>query len=142
MNDTWLLAIPFIAIFIGFWCLILWLLSHMGGWARLAHEFAASQPPAGDRFGMQSIRVGWVNYNNCVVIHSSEAGLHIQTWRLFVVAHPPIFLPWSALKKVSQGRVLFWRWVKLEVSTTGRTTTLTLSQKVLAGREGLLSSIH
>lgn len=126
-------ALVFPVAFVALWCGILLLLSRIGGWHRLAADFTAKVPPRGTRFGMQSARVGWVNYNSCRTIYSSPEGLHISVWSVCRPGHPALFLPWDVIRNVHQRRFLWWKFVQCEVAGSS-TVKLSPGAKVLEGR--------
>lgn len=122
---------PFI--FIGGWCLVMLLLSRMGGWSRLAERFPGrDRQPSGRRFSGQSGRAGLVNYNGCLTIHTSAEGLHLAVWPIFRLGHPPLFIPWDEIHHTKLKRFLWFRWVAFEVGAP-KVTTLQLSEKVFEG---------
>lgn len=48
---------------------------------------------------MRSGRIGWLtNYNNVLTIGVSPQGLYLATMLLFRFMHPPLLIPWSAIK--------------------------------------------
>lgn len=112
------LLIPlFILIFAGLWCLIPLLLSRLGGWSRLAERFPAPAEPAGKRFGWQSGRLGLVNYNNCLTIYISKAGLYLSTSPLLRVGYRPMLIPSREIHDVEKRRVLWAEYVSFEVGS-------------------------
>lgn len=92
--------------FVGFWCLLLVVLSTVSGWRRLARSFATRRLPAGRAFGWQSARVGWVSYNSCLRLHAAADGLFIQPLLPFRLAHRLLFIPWSELRDGQRRRLL------------------------------------
>ncbi len=123
-----LLTFPFF--FIGMWSFVCLLISLFGGWWKLAANYQASEPPQGERFGMQSCRLGWANYNNCVVIHLSEAGIHLAVWPIFRIAHPPLFLPWANCRNPKVTAFAWKEMVTFEIGDPHQ-TTLTIPKAIL-----------
>ncbi len=107
----------FPVVFAGMWCGICLVLARLGGWSRLAARFPAQAPPGGTRFSMQSARIGLVNYNGCLTIHTSPEGLHLAIWALWRLGHPPILVPRDAIGTVKPGRFLWWKFVDFKVFT-------------------------
>jgi hypothetical protein len=99
------------------WCAVCLMLAWAGGWSRLARSYRAAGKPAGRSFWMQSARFGWVDYNNCLTMRVSEAGLYLAVFPLFRLAHPPLLLPWSALHVLAVRERWWWRDVTLAVGT-------------------------
>lgn len=59
------------------------------------------------------VRYG-TNYNNCLTIGASPAGLYMAMPWLFRIGHPPIFIPWNDVT-VSRAKVLFWNIVRFQL---------------------------
>ena len=95
MGDPWLWFIPLFCIL--FWMLICTIMAWLGGWRALGEAYPAAEKPQGRRFRMQKIRCGWVDYNGCVTLAVTPAGLYLAVWPLFRSGHPPLLLPWSSL---------------------------------------------
>src|SRR6476469_6745769 len=91
-----LVLFPFI--FVGMWCAVSLILSTTGGWRRLAASFPARSQPSGRRFFLQGGKVGQVTYSGCLTIYSSQEGLHLSVWLPFRLGHPPLFIPWDAIR--------------------------------------------
>jgi len=94
---------------------ILYFLSWAGGWRRLADRYRAVQKPDGKRFPVQSARVGWVNYNNCLSIRVTPYGLWIAVWPIFSFGHSPLLIPWPEMHDFRERRVFGWRFVSFSV---------------------------
>jgi hypothetical protein len=93
--EFWLwFLLPF---FVGVWLTLCFTLSWLGGWRALGELYPAGDEPEGQRFGMQNIRCGWIEYNACVTIVVTPRGLYLAVWPLFRSSHPPLLLPWSSL---------------------------------------------
>ena len=109
----------FLLLFAGMWCVISLIIS-FGGWNRLAVQFRAPADPAGPqgrRFGMQSGKIGWATYSNCLTIHASPEGLRIAVWPIFRIGHPPLFIPWQAIQNPVTRRFLWIETITFEVAS-------------------------
>ncbi len=73
------------------------LLATFGGWKTLAAAYPASEEPAGERFPWRSMRLGWVNYNNCVNLVAARGGLYLAPVLFLRIGHRPLLLPWDEL---------------------------------------------
>ncbi len=124
-----LIAIAFFTFFVGMWCAIMLLLSRLGGWHRLAQQFPAPAERRGTRFGMQSAKVGWVSYGNCVTIHAAPDGIFLEVWPLFRLGHAPLLLPWHAMHNIRVNQILWLSLVSVDIGEP-RITTIQLSKKV------------
>ncbi len=123
----------FVPGFILFWCLVVYLVSRIGGWASLAEDFADRNPPDGETFSWASGKVHFFsNYNNSLVATVSRTGLHVTPWLLFRVGHAPLFIPWHKVRGIIQAK-LFWRpYSHLSMMTPSGEKTITLYGSKLA----------
>jgi hypothetical protein len=85
-----------------FWCLIMLLISAVGGWRRIARAYPFSPSACGNqlekyRFGSMAIGFS-TRYNGAMGFTIYESGLRIQPGILFRAFHPPIFLDKALLK--------------------------------------------
>ena len=104
-----LVAIP------AFWCLVVFALSYLSGWRRLAASYAALEPPRGTRFAGQSGSVGAVSYRSCLTVHVAPDGLFLATPSFFRFAHKPLFIPWSAIRNQMRKKFLWHEAMSFEV---------------------------
>ncbi len=96
-SETFLLIlIP--VLFIGFWCLVLKIIS-FSGWSRLAKRYSAFARPEGTSYHWQSMRLGLLTrYNRCISFHLGKNGLCIAVFPLFSFGHPPLYFPWPQIR--------------------------------------------
>src|ERR1700742_2187491 len=100
---AWLWALfPFF--FVGMWVTVSLLLSLIGGWRALARQYPAPEPAEGTWFPFCSATVGWGNYNGCLNLRASPAGLRIAVLLPFRLGHPPFFVPWRDLSGTASRR--------------------------------------
>jgi hypothetical protein len=96
---------PYIALFpvffLGGWCAVCYLCSAVSGWRRLASSLPARGQPLGRRFSMEGGMVGQITYSGCLTIYSSADGLYLSVWWPFRVGHPPVFIPWDAIRNAT-----------------------------------------
>ena len=112
------LLIPvFLLLFTGFWCFVSLLLSTVGGWGRLAEKFPAPEQPEGKRFSSQNGRLGLVNYNHCLTIYISKAGLYLSMSPIFRVGHRPMLIPWKEIHDVETQKVLWAEFVSFQIGS-------------------------
>ncbi len=135
-NPLWLtlwIIGGFVIVFPVLWCLIVWFLSHLGGWQRLARSYAAgSRPVTGERRSGVWGMVGWVSYRFVLTLHFTAEGFFIEVMPLFRIGHPRLFIPWTAISARSSSRLL---WFRTETLKVGRPLigSITLPAKVAAG---------
>lgn len=134
----WLLIIPVTA------AVGLFQLSLFGGWRRLAQSYPANlaewkailkHSQYIGHWTMVSASVGWVGYNNCLIITATQSGLWMRPWGIFSLGHRPLHIPWSAMRDIStSGWFQKWRGSRFEIETQSGITRLTLPKKVAANR--------
>jgi hypothetical protein len=120
------------AFLVGMWCVVLLLVSVLSGWSRLASHFPAREPAAGETLRMQSIKVGWADYNGCLTIHRTSEGIRLAVWPMFRIGHPPIFIPWEAIHNTRARQILWSKRVICEVGSP-RVAKLELPMRLFQG---------
>jgi hypothetical protein len=128
------LVILFPFFFVGMWCAVSLILSTLGGWRRLAESFPARGEPSGRRFSMQGGRVGPVKYGGCLTIYSSPEGLYLSVWLPFRLGHPPLFIPWDAVRNATARRSFWAERIVFDVGSPS-VATLQLPTKVFEGHK-------
>jgi len=84
------------------WCFVFKILSAFG-WGKLAQKHTSYGPPTGVTLKWQSLVLGKVmHYNRCLTIHVGRAGLSLEMPRFFRFAHPPLRIPWSAVRYLKE----------------------------------------
>lgn len=82
MDDLfWNPAVLVPLVLVGFslwWCFILLVVAHVGGWARLAVVYRTWSPFEGRTWRAQPGRVGWASYHNCLTVGCNARG---SIWR-------------------------------------------------------------
>lgn len=129
-----IVAVLFPFVFVGVWSTVCLMLSRMGGWRRLAESFPVRNEPLGRCFFMQSGKVGPVSYGGCLTIHSSPKGLRLSVWLPFRLGHPPLFIPWDAIRNPKIRRFLWAENVVFDVGARD-VVTLQLSKRVFEGHQ-------
>ncbi|HNT73822.1 MAG TPA: hypothetical protein PKH77_02260 [Anaerolineae bacterium] len=101
-----LIVMAFPLIFIPFWCFVVWLLSRLGGWGRLASFYRAVEPFTGQTWTWRGGRLGFVNYRSVLTLGADPAGLYLAVMPLFRVGHAPLWIPWSEIEVVERDGIL------------------------------------
>ena len=111
--------------FVLIWVTILKALAFAGGWSKLAARYPDSglRPPSRSLW-MQSAKVGWVGYNNCLTLGVGPEGLHLAVWPLFRAGHPPLLIPWDEVASIRPKKIFFMKMFELQV---GRGDTVVVS---------------
>ena len=118
----------FLVVFPLFWMGIVYLISRVGGWARLAERYAAQGPATGDAFRMCTARLSHLgNYRNSLNLTVSGSGIHLQPLFIFSTGHDPLFIPWNAVTDLKKRKMLFFTSAQLSVRSddAGGTTRIT-----------------
>jgi hypothetical protein len=136
VSPLWLLA-GFPLYFAALWCGIIFLLSRVGGWHRLAQSFQATSQPTGRKFSMASASLGGTNYNNCLTTVVANEGFFMQPWLPFRMFHPPLLIPWNAFSPFQERKLLWSKLYTTAISTRdGRQLKLTLSSQPMVTEMG------
>ena len=117
LNPVVFAPLLFLIAFPVFWCGIVWVLAHSGGWARLGQHYATHQTPRGAPFRWQSASVGWVAYNHVLRVDAAHEGLFLSMPWPFRVGHPPLFIPWTAVHDPTEQRMFWLRFVRFTVGS-------------------------
>ena len=99
------------------WCGIVWLMAHLGGWARLGQHYGTHQTPRGESFRYQSGMIGWISYRGILQVHDANDGVFLSMPWPFRVGHPPLFIPWTAMHDASELQLLWMRFVRFAVGS-------------------------
>ena len=108
----------FMAFFAVLWFGVTGLLAVCSGWTSFAKQWRAHEIPSGERFRMRSGSIGMrflpVGYGNCLTVTVSDRGLGLSLLFPFRFLSPPLFIPWSQISCVKEGRFLFLRHVVIQ----------------------------
>ena len=118
------------------WCGVLFLLSRVSGWSRLAQFYARSETPeGGTEFRWQTGMVGVVSYRNCLHIRVLPSGLWLSVAFPLSVGHQRLFIPWTAVHGQQDGKFLWHEVTRFDVGhpPQGR---VRLPSKVFAAQPG------
>lgn len=121
MQNTFFFISIIIAFIISFtllWTGISFLLSRLGGWANLAHEYPAIGRVQGNVFNWRSARFSFfVNYSNCLTVIVSSAGIYLQPVIFLRIGHKPIMIPWGAIKVLERRHSFIFATTRLKIKT-------------------------
>lgn len=123
----------FIVVFPVFWCLIVLLLSYVGGWQRLSKVYASDIEPHGQAFPWISGRIGVVSYRNCLTVHVAPEGLFLSMPFIFRIGHKTLLIPWHAIHSQDAVRFLWLQMVRFHVGQPSM-GCIQLPQHVLEAR--------
>jgi hypothetical protein len=94
-----ILPIYFSLVWYGACTLLCWL----SGWRQLARHYRTLQVPPGKTIASIWTRVGIVSYRNTLTFQPAPEGLYLKTWFFLRIAHPPLLIPWHAVKVADSG---------------------------------------
>jgi hypothetical protein len=107
------------------WLLICPVIAALGGWLSLAQAFPGARRSDGTAYAWQSVQLGlFGNYNNCIDVTVGPAGIHLLPILLFRSGHPPILIPWSAVRACTATRRFLRKATRIELAVN--TSSLTL----------------
>ncbi len=82
---------------------ILVVVSYLSGWAALARTYRHEGNFEGESWRYQSAYMRWLSrYRHCLTIGANRSGLFVSIFRIFRVAHPPLFIPWNQVSRSSK----------------------------------------
>lgn len=91
------------------WWFVTWTVARLGGWHALARDFrVASRPREGIYEWINTGDVGTLgSYRGCLIVGVTPGGLYLAVWPLVRPGHPPLLIPWGAVRRRERKRV-FW----------------------------------
>lgn len=114
------IPVAFVLFFLFIWSSVLYLVSRIAGWHVLARNYPDRQPPEQYAACMASGRVGHSKYGGVLKLHAGSRGLHIAVILPFRPGHPPMCIPWHALRAGEKVGILL-AYQQLEVLHSGKT---------------------
>ncbi len=110
---------PWFIVYFGLlWLGITGLLAGLSGWSSLAMQWRAHTAPEGEHFRFASASIGKsllpVGYGSCLTITVSDIGLGISILFPFRFMSPPLFIPWSQVSHVTEGRFLLSKYAVVQ----------------------------
>ncbi len=110
----------FFPLFLGVWLAVSAVLALAGGWFSLSREFRSDEAIDGERFRFASGSLGlWpfpvTGYGNCLFLTVNDTGFRLSILFVFRFLAPPLFIPWSAVKSMESGRLLFLRYTRVRL---------------------------
>ena len=118
-------------VFVAHWSFVCWVISKVGGWAKLARRFPADFIPNGGVLKGESLQLNrFCNYNMVVRMTVHERGLHLAMFPLFVF-HKPILIPWNQILHPTPTKLLWIEQVRFQVGDPA-IATIRVSRKAFA----------
>lgn len=94
--------------------LVMRLSARASGWEELTRRYPAADPPAGQEFARQTVRVGMVRYRHSVQVILAPLGLWLSM-QLKMARFPPLFIPWDEVKGTEPTRLYSRKAVRLSI---------------------------
>ncbi len=106
-------------------------MAKVGGWSQLATKYRSDGSFNGPWRGWQWGVIGFIAYKHALWLGVGTKGLYMQTgpFLWFGPFHPPLCIPWSAIKSVEE-REYFWRRI-LELSLIDSEIKIKLERNAL-----------
>lgn len=107
MNHSQILLIlgiilAFPIIFGGIWSGVCYLIGALGGWQNLARKYEAPKDTIVDqKFTDEYGKFGVSRYKFTLTVGFSRSGIFFANNPFFRIGHPPMLIPWSAIKIIS-----------------------------------------
>ncbi|MDF1657551.1 MAG: hypothetical protein P1U58_08055 [Verrucomicrobiales bacterium] len=137
-----LIPVLFAIVFPAFWCFVIWILSQVSGWKRLAARYRTSEQPQGGTYHGLFGMVGLVSYRGTLNVTTAEEGFFLAPNALFRFGHATLFIPWSECQLVRQTSFFGTKSAKIQIGDP-RVGTLSIPLRVFeetAGRTLLEAS--
>lgn len=104
--DTTLLVILIVVgavlLALGIVALVLFILVKASRWRQLVARYATADPPTGQIFRHETVKIGAVVYKRCVTVGIADRGLYLA------IGRKTVLIPWSECKEIGQ-TVLHWK---------------------------------
>jgi hypothetical protein len=120
------------------WIGALWLLAQLSGWTRLSEKYRCDHAFAASCKGWQSGKIGYVGYHHCLWLAIAPDGLYLKTEPTFLFGafHPPLRIPWSAIRSVEEHR--FWWTRTFDIKLNDPDLKITVGQETLSEAQHFL----
>ena len=103
--------LKFIAMAVGIWLGVNFLLAFLSGWFSLAREYRASESFEGKKWYLQSGDLGWFwpfgSMRGVLNIGANRAGLYLSVLFPFRPGKPPLFIPWTDISVKTKKGIFF-----------------------------------
>jgi hypothetical protein len=110
-----LIVLAAVAGFPAFFCLILLLLSKLGGWSALAERYRTDRPFQGSLWRFQFGFLGSVRYNGALTVGSGMEGLYLAVLFFLRPFHPPLLIPWGEVSLGRRKKTIFMELVEFRL---------------------------
>ncbi len=95
-----------------YWLALVYLISLLTGWRKLARLHPADRRPSGHDVRGCGMKCGWgMHYSGCLNVTFSPGGIYLAPMWLFRLGHQPLLIPWDKVGGLTVKR--FWRFERL-----------------------------
>lgn len=99
---TLAIIVVFPIFFGGIWSGVCYLIGALGGWQNLASKYETPKDTVVDqKFTSEYGKFGVSRYKFTLTVGFSKSGIFFANNPFFRIGHPPMLIPWSAIKIVS-----------------------------------------
>jgi hypothetical protein len=133
-NHPGVLALLFLfVLFPALGCYASWSFARIGGWARIAKDYASRSVPQGPVFSMMSLQISsFGGYNNCIKVIFCAEGIYMVPFLIFRPGHAPLLIPWSKVGPEQTRSFLGMQYTFFPIEASGKKLKLRLKPPALA----------
>ena len=132
--------ILFLIFFISLWSTIVFLLSKLSGWDKLAEKYGDRQLFQDQIFHFCSLYIGSVRYKSAINIGVSEAGLYLNPLIVFRLSYPPVLIPWNHISDFEEKSVWLMKYYVFNVGYP-TITTIKMPSRVFTVHPEILAQL-
>jgi hypothetical protein len=113
----------FVLAFAGLWFFIIWLISIIAGWRKLAEHYRCRESVVGITWWFKSGAVRRylpISYRSCLRIVANDNGIRFSVFFPFRFGHPPLFIPWTDIRFDHDTEFFFFKTVRFTPSREPR----------------------
>jgi len=125
----------FFIFFITMWCAVSFILSKIGGWSYLKSQYFREKDFKGQKSRFKSMKMGPVNYSNCVTIGADSTSLYLSINFLFRIGHSPLLIPLSDVIGIKEDGMVF-NYVILRIKRVNIKIPIKLADKLVSFSNG------
>lgn len=133
MTDGWRF-VSTLLLMAGVWYPLMWLVGQVDGWGQLARSYRLVGAFPAEHRRRVSGDVGEMQYMWTLDLAVRAEGLYLATHPLFQPGHPPLLIPWEAVRAAQRAKTPWSDRTRLLVrgSSDARAVPLTFASAVLA----------
>lgn len=106
----------FVVVFPMLWCFVTFLLSRVGGWARLAERYGTGIEMPTTEHSFEYARMGIVNYRGMLLVAFDEGSMWLDVLPVFRVGHRRLRIPLKDISEQSRGSFFGFGFARLRIA--------------------------